>query len=563
MTEPVRSHGFTALGPLHESLARLKGWRAHGIAAALGAAGALAFAPFHITPILILSYCGLVWMLDGARGYKRWGRATFARGVAWGFGFFLVSHYWLVFPFLVEPQKTAIFLFMPLILMPLGLGLIAGVGTLLAATFWSASPSRVLVFAIGLTLADFIRGYLFGGFPWNLAGTSWVPGGAMSQLASLGGVYWLTLLTIFMMAAPAALVDTRDKKSLTVRLAPAVFAVILAGSSWAWGAQRLSNPTEFTDTTLLLMDSGVPQDEKFVEIDGQVFGNAAVLSQYIEMLNTVESNPDDVIIWPEGALPTALLSSPRELDAVIFHIGERSLIMGSSRIGLKRINGSLDDVAPQDLEERVLYNSLMVLNRESANAPLAIYDKHRLVPFGELPAEKIVPFGAYFSGILPPAMQRLAKMGFEPGGGPANVNVDEQGVPVFTALICYEGLFPSIPRASKPRSDWIVLISNDAWFGYGMGPAQHYAQNAYRAIESGLPMARVATLGVTAVVDGYGRKVAAAEPYINAPEGWKPVTIRQQLPEKLAETLYYGNGFILLWFTIAAFSVAGFFLWRR
>lgn len=561
MTDPVRSHGFTALGPVHEGLARLKGWKAHGVAALLGAIGALAFAPFHITPILILSFCGLVWMMDGARGYKKWGKATFARGLSWGFGFFLISQYWLAFPFLVDPEKTAVFLFMPLILMPLGMGLITGLGMLIAATFWSASPSRILIFSIGVVLAEFIRGYLFGGFPWNLTGTSWLPGGAMSQLASLGGVYWLSLLTAFMMAAPAALVDTRDNRSVAIRLVPSLVAVVLAGGSWAWGAQRLSTPTEFTETNVTMMDAGVPQRERLVEVDGRIYANGEILTQYITMLNTVPREDNEILVWPEASLPIRVLDEPRVLDPIIFHIGNRPLILGSRRLGIKH-SGSLREEGGTQ-QERVEYNSMMVLDQSSPNAPVAIYDKHRLVPFGELPAERIIPFGKYISGVLPAALQEQAKNGFEPGDGPDNVNVDELGIPVFTALVCYEGLFPEIPRSARPRSDWIVLISDDSWFGVGMGPAQHYAQNAYRAIESGLPMARVATRGKSAMIDGYGRAVATAEQYTTSPEGWTPVYVKSKLPQKLSETLYYGNGFILLWITIAAFSVAAFALWRR
>lgn len=558
MTEPVRSHGFTALGPAHEALARMTGWRAHGVAALLGAIGALAFAPFHITPILILSFCGLVWMMDGARGHKNWGKATFVRGVAFGYGYFLVSLYWLVFPFLVEPEKHAAFLFMPLILMPLGLGVITGFGMLLSATFWSASPSRIPVFAIGLTIAEFLRGYLFGGFPWNIAGTSWVPGGAISQLASLGGVYWLTLLTILVMASPAALVDTRESRGVALRLVPSLFAVVLIGGAWAYGAQRLSTPTEYTELGVTLMDSGVPQAEKWKEEN-----QGAVLNQYLTMLQDYPGAANDVVIWPEGALPFTLLESPRALDAVTDFIGNRILITGTPRRQLKRSqNEDGTSSFTRDPENVVWYNSLVVLNNlSSRSGPLAIYDKRRLVPFGELAAEDIIPFGNSLSGILPPAIQQLAKAGYDAGRGDGNVYAD--GVPPFTALICYEGLFPQVVRKSRPRGDWIVQISNDAWFGYGMGPEQHYAQNAYRAIENGLPMARVATRGRSAIIDGYGRRVANATRIEGAPTGWTPVVLQGNLPTALSVTLYRQNGFIFLWISIAALSVAAFALWRR
>ena len=126
MTDGVRSHGFTALGPLHEAFARLTGWAAAGTALLLGAFSAVAFAPFHFSAVLVISFTGLVWMLDGARGHRKWGKAIFMRTWAFGVGFFLISMHWTASPFLVEPEKYAIFLWMPLILLPAGMALIWG-----------------------------------------------------------------------------------------------------------------------------------------------------------------------------------------------------------------------------------------------------------------------------------------------------------------------------------------------------------------------------------------------------------------------------------------------------
>ncbi|HRX74903.1 MAG TPA: apolipoprotein N-acyltransferase, partial [Hyphomonas sp.] len=118
MNAAVRSHGFTALGPLHEAFARLTGWAAAGAAVLLGAFSAVAFAPFHFSAVLALSFTGLIWMIDGARSHRRWGRAVFMRCWAFGVGFTLVSMHWTAEPFLVDPERFAIFLWMPLVLLP-------------------------------------------------------------------------------------------------------------------------------------------------------------------------------------------------------------------------------------------------------------------------------------------------------------------------------------------------------------------------------------------------------------------------------------------------------------
>jgi apolipoprotein N-acyltransferase len=172
------------------------------------------------------------------------------------------------------------------------------------------------------------------------------------------------------------------------------------------------------------------------------------------------------------------------MDIISAYLGPRSLIVGTTRY------------AEEETGERLYFNSLSVLDaRANQNGPVTLYDKHRLVPFGELPAAEIIPFGSAMSGILPGALQQLATNGFTAGGGPTVLVTED--LPTFVPMICYEALYPNVPRdANHERlAEWLVVVSNDAWFGGGMGPEQHYAQNRYRSIETGLPMARVASRG--------------------------------------------------------------------
>tara|TARA_Y100000815_G_scaffold39204_1_gene32379 strand:+ start:518 stop:2158 length:1641 start_codon:yes stop_codon:yes gene_type:complete len=542
----IQSHGLSALSPPHDWMAKLSGLAATFVAMLLGAIAALGFAPFHFTPALVISLTGIVWMTDGARLKEKWGRSTFLRGWAFGYGFFLISMYWTVSPFLVDPAQHAAYIWMPLVLLPGGMALIWGAGFSLAGAFWSASPSRVFIFAVFMALAELLRGHLFGGFPWNLFGTTWTPGGALSQAASLGGVYWLTLLTLFACAAPAALVDTRDVRGVIGRGFPVTMAVIIAGFGWAWGAQRIASPSQMTGQHVVLMDPGVPQAEKYNGAADQL------LRRYLTFLETVDGSDDDIIIWPEGALPFYLLTNTYAIDTISSYLGNRTLIVGATRRGL-------------DEEETLYFNSLAVLDAENGQSELiALYDKHRLVPFGELAAADIIPFGHAMAGLLPDAMQQLASSGLDPGTEPTVLF--PRGMPPFVALICYEGLFPEITRNARPQRDqarWIVTISNDAWFGRGLGPAQHYAQNRYRAIESGLPMARVASRGATAMIDGFGRETAHGQRMPGDPQGWVSSVVRAPLPEPAPPTGYQRFGPALFWLTLAGFTVLAFFTWRR
>ena len=559
--EIVRSHGFTALGPLHEAMAKLRGWQAHAIAFLLGAFMTLAFAPFHLSPVLLVSFVGLLWMLDGARARRRYGRVAFARGWWFAFGFFLVSMHWVSFAFLVDASAHLYLIWMPLLLLPGGMAIIWGLAAALSANFWSSSPSRIFIFVFAFAFAEWVRGHLFGGLPWNLPGTTFYPGRALSQAASIGGVYWLSLLTIFVMVAPAALVDTREAKGLLVRVVPSMIAVVILAGGWAWGAQRLTAQTDFTEQNVVLMDAGIPQDQKWARDDegALVTHPNVLLRRYIELLRETENVPGDVVIWPEGSLTfdfreniKPVLRNANALDAISEWIGQRNLILGTVRY---EVDPATDNAK--------WFNSLVVLNRTAnRSGHVALYDKHRLVPMGELSAARILPFGQALTRYLPDAMQQQALSGYEPGPGPEVPFVDG-AFPPFLAMICYEGLFPEIAGKARPRPDWIVQISIDSWFGGGIGPAQHYAQNRYRSIETGLPMARVASRGTSAIIDGMGRETVRGAIQAGDPDGWKSSVARGPLPKPLAPTLFERNGSAYFWLTWALYAVLAFVFWRR
>ena len=179
------------------------------------------------------------------------------------------------------------------------------------------------------------------------------------------------------------------------------------------------------------------------------------------------------------------------------------------------------------------YNSLAVLDGDSdVRGALAWYDKHMLVPFGEF-----VPFAGVLKTIGLKTLQDLAPGGFEAGPTPATVTVE--GVPPFGPLICYEAIFPGLSPNGDDRPQWLVNISIDAWFGELFGPGQHAAQARYRAIEEGLPMARVASRGETGMIDAYGRWTARGAPadpalYGADPEGWRSSVVDARIPDGAA-----------------------------
>ncbi len=155
----------------------------------------------------------------------------------------------------------------------------------------------------------------------------------------------------------------------------------------------------------------------------------------------------------------------------------------------------------------------------------AVYDKAHLVPFGEY-----MPL----SGLLP---VRLAAGGMDFTAGPGPVALAVPGLPPFGALICYEVIFPGAVTPA-PRPAWLVNITNDAWFGHSAGPWQHLATARLRAVEEGLPLARAAQTGISALFDARGRRLGML------PLG-QAGTLALDLPPPLAPTPFARAGLIL------------------
>ena len=193
-------------------------------------------------------------------------------------------------------------------------------------------------------------------------------------------------------------------------------------------------------------------------------------------------------IWSETAVPFVLGEAPELLAESAAAAGPDGRLV----LGIRRLEAWPDG-------ER-WYNSLAVLGPDGTAA--ATYDKHHLVPFGEY-----IPFAGVVARLGLPGLAPLTRGGFSAGDGPHLVAA--AGLPPFLPLICYEAIFPGALRAPEGRAEWLVQVTNDAWFGTASGPYQHFAQARVRAIEQGLPLARAANTGISAMVDPFGRVVAS------------------------------------------------------
>jgi apolipoprotein N-acyltransferase len=239
----------------------------------------------------------------------------------------------------------------------------------------------------------------------------------------------------------------------------------------------------------------------------------------------------DVTIWSETAVPFVLGHAPELLAQSAAAAAPGRLILGIRRV-------------EETPEGDRWFNSLAVLDPDGAAA--AVYDKHHLVPFGEY-----IPLRGLVARLGLPSLATLTRGGFTPGDGPHLIAVP--GLPPFLPLICYEAIFPAGLSAPEGRPEWLVQVTNDAWFGEASGPWQHFAQARMRTIEQGLPLARAANTGVSAMVDPYGRVTGS----LGLGESGALDTL---LPGPLPPTFYarYGD----LWSLTAVIALIGLTVYR-
>src|SRR5262245_36060189 len=472
--------------------AKLRGVGRAVAAVILGALSVLAFAPVHAWPVLFLTFGALVWLLDGchAEHARLAGRLKAAAmiGFWFGFGYFLAGLYWVAEAFLVEPWRHGWLLPFVMTVFPGGLALFFAAAAALAMLIWVPGPARAFALAIGFFLAEFARGHVLTGFPWNLVGYSLLGSLPLMQLASLFGVYALSLLAVLLFAAPATIFAPSQsglaKGRGTFALAALLLVLLVAG--YGWGERRLQAAgLDNTNIRLRVVQANIDQAEKWrPENSNEIFTDYLELTESGGGLDGIA-----IVVWPETAVPFLLADDPEALAAVANVLPEgTTLLVGSWRL-----------VDERDAEGRFIryraYNSVLVVDGEGRIT--GSYDKIHLVPLGEY-----LPFQDFLESL---GMMQLTNVrgGFNVGRQPRLLTVP--GAPPLTPLICYEIIFPQEITEAGTHPGWLLNVTNDAWFGSSAGPYQHFHQAQVRAVEQGLPVVRAANTGISAVIDPFGR----------------------------------------------------------
>ena len=208
------------------------GWRRALIAMVLGIAATGALPPLHLLPLLVVAFSGLVWLIDGSATR----RAAFAAGWWFGLGHFVSGLYWIGIALLTDPERFAWLVAPAVLAISAALALFVAL-VALAARLCEPGVRRVLGLALAWVIAEWLRGWLFTGFPWNLIGTAWTLSEAIIQFAAVSGVLGLGLVTVAVSAAPSILAREGDGRG---RWAPTLLAGVLLAVLWSGGTARLS-----------------------------------------------------------------------------------------------------------------------------------------------------------------------------------------------------------------------------------------------------------------------------------------------------------------------------------
>ena len=491
-----------------------------------GAAAALAHPPFGI--IVGLVGYPLLMLLSERSGKTR---GAFWMGWLAGFAYFFIGCWWVAEAFMVDPAQAWMAPFAASLL-PAGLGLFWGAATALYRRLAPTGLLRVVVFAALFALFEWLRGHVLTGFPWNPAGATWGAGSAGSQFASVAGVYGLGVVTVAAACAFGPLFGPGLRKA---RIGAALAGLLVFAALIGFGAFRLAEARVVnTDVLIRIVQADISQAAKWTPQAYQ-----SIVDRYVSLtasppLAGAGGRRADVVVWPEGALPSSANSVFGEgsLDAVAI---AGALSPGQTLlIGLPRGEAAASPGQPDRY-----YNSLFALHDEG-DAGLritALYDKYRLVPFGEY-----MPLGDLMGAI---GIRKLVHMAEDFSSGPRPSPITLPNAPPVQPLICYESLFPGFTPAAGDRPRWIVNVSNDAWFGQTSGPLQHLNLASYRAIETGLPVVRATPTGVSAMIDPWGRVIG--EQRLNSGQSG---VIDAFLPEPAAVTFYGKTGDLLFWLMV-------------
>ncbi len=451
--------------------------------------GLLLFLSFPNPVLYPLAWFSLIPLLVALWDKNR--LTAFKMGYICGFIYFSGTLYWIYYSMTYYGNLPLIISLLVVLLLALYLALYIGIFSMAFSLkiVRTKLPAFIIAPVFWVTL-EFIRSYALTGFPWSSLGYSQYKFLTLIQFSDITGIYGVSFLIVAFNAAVSDLLILRKREERMPLLSRfwigsglVVLSLLVVFSSF-YGLWRLNQQRPGNTIRVALIQGNIEQDKKW-----QPEYQTSVISTYKELTLKAMAYSPSMIIWPETALP--------------FYFGyDRTLtddlLSFQKELGSYLLTGGVIVKRDSSKEGRALLSNSAILIDRKGNIPF-IYDKIHLVPFGEyVPLKRVLFF-------LDKLVVGIGD--YSPGDKIIRATTDFGS---FGTFICYEIIFPGLVRKFYNKGgDFIVNITNDAWFGKTSGPYQHFSMAVFRAIENRKPVLRAANTGISGYIDSNGRIIRA------------------------------------------------------
>jgi len=430
--------------------------------------------PYSLFFINFITFPLLFYYLLSNHHKGKW--ISFKIGWIFGFGYFISNLYWISNSLTFEEIFKPLIPF-SLIIIPLFLGLFYGLITFFCSFFnLKKKFSSILIFSFFFSLIEYLRSFIFGGFPWNLIAYSFTDYLQLIQILSLIGTYAFNLLCITLFLIPCIIFFNYKKKKKILVL---FFSILILFINFFYGSLVIKKNEQINKKNLNFVIKIISPK---VDIK-RFFENQAPEEIILELIKLSEPDYSEntLFIFPEGVLSNIYLQDLKNFSYIFSEnfSDQHKIILGIS-----------------SYENSKIFNSLIVLDKD-VNI-LAKYDKNKLVPFGEyLPFENLLSnFG----------LKKITQ-GYQSFSSSNERKIIKFNNISFLPLICYEVIYSGNINKNNEEFDFIINISEDGWFGDSVGPHQHFSHSIFRSIEEGKNLLRSANNGISAHIDATGKVI--------------------------------------------------------
>ena len=404
---------------------------------------------------------------------------------AGAYGWFFASLYWISNSLLIGTADYWFLIPFSLFGIPVIVSLFWVVGAGIGFRIAHTKAGRMVMMAVMVGLSEWAREFVATGFPWNAPGLIFLGLDITASLAAYFGQTGCNFLALFAVILLPLFLHYRHENSgkiaRMIPLAIAVISIVMTGLlSYAHRQMSPQNPVDET-SGIRVVQPAVPQAEKW-----QRDKRDSHLAR-LEQLSLAPSNRViDLVIWPETAFAGDYHREASLFDSMAKNIANAHGASGGA-------GQLLSGIVRFDAEDKLRNSALLI----AEDGTKSLYNKTHLVPFGEYVPWRSIPFIDAIAGPIDFVAGDEVKPLFAPHFG------------LVLPLICYEAIFPALPRRATERPTMIINLTNDGWFGHTAGPYQHLAQTRMTAISYGISVVRVANSGISAAFDGKGNLIAA------------------------------------------------------